>query len=355
MSTTTTIQWTDRTWNPVRGCSLVSAGCANCYAMKQAHRFSGAGQPYAGLTELGPHGPRWTGTIRLVPEVLDEPLRWKKPEKIFVNSMSDLFHHDVPDDFIERVFAVMAIARRHTFQILTKRPERMLRFCQSLTFERLIERANQNVYGGEHGPGTYNLASTNGRSTKERFVCYGEKSAHWPMSKPLLPNVHLGVSIEDQPTADARIPILLQTPAAVRFVSYEPALGAVSLSAFWDQFPDCGPPCFTCTPPCNAVVRDCAHTPRASLDWVIIGGESGPGARPCDLDWIRSIVQQCRAAGVPCFIKQLGARPYDESLWKCLIGDTNKEFNDQIRVRLKDKKGGDISEFPADLQVRQFP
>lgn len=125
MSTQTSIEWTDVTWNPVRGCSLVSAGCANCYAMKQAHRFSGAGKPYDGLTELGPQGPRWTGKIQLVEEALDAPLHWKKPRRIFVNSMSDLFHEDVTNKFIASVFGVMAACPHHTFQVLTKRPDRL--------------------------------------------------------------------------------------------------------------------------------------------------------------------------------------------------------------------------------------
>ena len=126
MSALSSIEWTDRTWNPVRGCSVISPGCVNCYAMKQAHRFSGAGKPYDGLTKLTKAGPQWTGVVRPVESALLEPLSWRKPARVFVNSMSDLFHEDVPDEFIDRVFAVMALAPQHTFQILTKRPERML-------------------------------------------------------------------------------------------------------------------------------------------------------------------------------------------------------------------------------------
>lgn len=171
----TKIQWTDETWNPVRGCSLVSAGCANCYAMKQAHRFGGTDKPYEGLTEIGPQGPRWTGKIRLVPEALWEPLHWKTPRRIFVNSMSDLFHKDVPDHFLAQVGEVIQQAQRfgHTFQILTKRPQRMRDYLQK-----------------------------NGRTP--------------------LHNAWFGVSVEDQATADERIPLLLQTPAATRFISVEP-------------------------------------------------------------------------------------------------------------------------------------
>lgn len=178
----TKIEWTDKSWNPVRGCTRVSHGCEHCYAERQAHRFSGSGQPYEGLTEIGPKGPRWNGKIRLVPELLEEPLRWRKPCRVFVNSMSDLFHEAVPDRFISEVFAVMNTARRHTFQVLTKRPERMLRL-----------------------------------GTDQKLI--------YAMS-----NVWLGVSVEDQKTADERIPLLLQTPAAVRFVSAEPLLSHIDLS-----------------------------------------------------------------------------------------------------------------------------
>src|SRR3954471_19020197 len=125
MGDKSTIEWTDSTWNPVRGCSIVSKGCTNCYAMKQAHRSSGPGRAYAGLTVMSNAGPVWNGKIKLVPQLLDQPLRWKKPRLIFVNSMSDLFHEDIPDAFIDQVFAVMALCPQHKFQILTKRPERM--------------------------------------------------------------------------------------------------------------------------------------------------------------------------------------------------------------------------------------
>lgn len=260
-SLNTKIEWTDRTWSPVRGCALVSAGCANCYAMKQAHRFSGVGKPYEGLTELGPHGPRWTGKITLVPEALDEPLRWKKPCRIFVNSMSDLFHEDVPDLFIVKMFAIMALAPRHTFQILTKRPERMSLFLGNTNIRSFVMGEAWSMLGRlpkyEHGD---------------------IQSRPWP-----LPNVQLGVSVENQQTADERNPLLLQTRAAVRFISVEPLLGPI-------QFPL----------PCKKSVF------WTGLHWVIVGGESGPGARPMHPEWARAIRDQCVAAGVPFFFKQWG-------------------------------------------------
>ena len=306
----TTIEWTDTVWNPVRGCSLVSAGCANCYAMKQAHRFSGKGKPYEGLTELGPQGPRWTGKVRLVPDVLEAPLHWRQPRRVFVNSMSDLFHEDVPDEFIDRVWGIMSLAPRHTYQILTKRPERMLAVVSKLV---------------------------------ARHAC--RDGSDWP-----LPNVWLGVSVENQQTADERIPLLLQTPAAVRFVSAEPLLGAIDL-------------CRYCAPnfPCD----------WPGLDWVIVGGESGPKARPCYMAWILSIKDQCQAAGVPVFIKQLGSQPRG---WCAAIphGDEpessyERDYCDLYEASeipepcsgrcgcLVDRKGGDMAEWPADLRVREFP
>jgi protein gp37 len=177
------IEWTDATWNPVRGCAIVSKGCTNCYAMRQAHRSSGAGGAYEGLTKRSKGGPVWTGKVRLVPELLEQPLQWRRPRRIFVNSMSDLFHEDVPVDFIYRLWCTMAAARRHRFQILTKRGARMR---EVLT----------------------------GRDVQERQV---------------LDNVWLGVSVEDQVAADERIPQLLETPAAVRWISAEPLLGLIDL------------------------------------------------------------------------------------------------------------------------------
>ena len=199
----TSIEWTDDTWNPTRGCSRVSEGCRNCYAERVAARFSGAGKPYEGLATMTPSGPRWTGKVALIEEHLADPLRWRTPRRIFVNSMSDLFHESVPDEWIDRIFAVMAIARDHTFQILTKRPERMREYLEQVSDERDMQRWARwaDIAKSPCAAGMFD-------------------ELDWP-----LPNVHLGVSVEDQATADARIELLLQTPAAVRWASYEPALG----------------------------------------------------------------------------------------------------------------------------------
>jgi protein gp37 len=254
------IEWTDATWNPVRGCSRVSEGCRHCYAERIAGRFSGPGKPYEGIARRGKGaggggGARWTGEVRLVNKHLADPLRWRKPRRVFVNSMSDLFHEKLGGEDIARVFAIMAQAQQHTFQVLTKRPSKMQ--------EVVTDHAFRNEIGSLVG--TY-IVST------------------WP-----LPNVWLGVSVEDQATADERIPLLLDTPAAVRFVSYEPALGPVKL-------------CRGC-PGCP---NDCGWMPHTNggIHWVIAGSESGPSARPAEIDWFRSIRDQCAAAGIPFFFKQ---------------------------------------------------
>lgn len=260
MSALSKIEWTDRTWNPVRGCSLVSAGCKNCYAMKQAHRFSGQGQPYMGLTKMTSHGPVWTGTVALVEPALNEPAHWKKPARVFVNSMSDLFHDNVTDDFIAQVWKRMAWNQRHTFQVLTKRPARML--------DWLSQHGTDSVFFGEEA------------EYQESLESHG-----WPVR-----NVWLGVSVEDQETARERIPILLHTPAAVRWLSCEPLLGPIDLSPWLEL---------------GGLDTDRGLS-NPGIDWVVCGGESGPGARPMHPEWARSLRDQCKAAGVPFFFKQWG-------------------------------------------------
>jgi protein gp37 len=326
--TTTSIEWTDKTWNPVRGCSLVSPGCTNCYAMKQAHRFSAPGRPYAGLTVLTEHhGPRWSGVVRTVPEMLAEPLRWRKPCRIFVNSMSDLFHESVPDEYISAVFAVMAACPQHTFQILTKRAERMAAWFTNRSRAPIddLTSAAYAVFSKTHPGG----------GATERATCPARGAWTWP-----LPNVWIGVSVEDQQRADERIPCLLRIPAAVRFLSCEPLLGPLDLKLH-PMREGAGPRPFK----------------ASGIDWVIIGGESGPGARPFDLAWGRSIVEQCKAAGVPVFMKQLGSQPVQEARGE-FPGwhgpDAPPETWLEL-LRLRDPKGGDMAEWPADLRVREMP
>lgn len=297
MSDKSTIEWTDATWNPVRGCSRVSEGCRNCYAERVAARFSGPGLPYQGFAELTPGGPRWTGRVELVPGKLAEPLSWQRPRRVFVNSMSDLFHEELGFEDIAAVWGIMAACPRHTFQILTKRPERMRDW-----FSWMREFAMQQR----------DIASAPSRrqtAMKAAFTALGETDAvkrrmdpAWAGDHDLgpwpLPNVWLGVSVEDQGTADLRIPLLLSTPAAVRFISAEPLLGPVSIIEQLD------PGRCDCEPCSRTSVRCTAS--RHPLDWVIVGGESGPGARPVHPDWIRRLRDQCEAADVTFFFKQWG-------------------------------------------------
>lgn len=313
------IEWTEATWNPVRGCSVISEGCRNCYAMSVAARFSGEGQAYEGLAYRNGSGAHWTGKVRLIEQHLEDPLRWKRPRRIFVISMSDLFHESIPDEWIESIFAVMLRARRHTFQVLTKRPARMLDFM------------NRNSTGGRllHLAGELNHKGVD------------EESGEWPRK-----NIWLGVSVEDQKTADERIPLLLQTPAAVRWISAEPLLGPIDLESLTglvgEKYQVLNP--ILCSGDSN----------RPAIDWVVVGGESGAGARPFDLAWARSIVQQCKAAGVAVFVKQLGSKA--ESIPDRISYRGSKTPKpDGFYRHLSNSKGGDINEWPEDLRVREYP
>jgi protein gp37 len=251
MPGTSKIEWTEATWNPVTGCTKVSPGCDHCYAETFAERWRGIpGHPYEQGFDL-----------RLWPERLNLPRSWREPRVVFVNSMSDLFHARVPYEFVEHVWATMAATPRHTYQVLTKRPDRMQRFSQRLA---------------------------------ERFG--------------VLPNVWLGTSVESQEYV-ARVEHLARSYAKVRFVSAEPLLGPLNLVR-WLEGDGIGP----------------------HVDWVIIGGESGHGARPCDIEWIRDLRDQCRAAHVACFVKQLGS---------VLASGRGK--------------GGDQADWPEDIRVREMP
>lgn len=300
----TAIQWTDETWNPVTGCAKVSPGCAHCYAETVAARFWPTQYPQIPIEKPSDLDATCTFTrdrqftdVQCHEDRLDQPLRWKKPRRIFVNSMSDLFHEAVPDVFIERVFSVMALSERHTFQVLTKRPARMLAWFRAR----------------RHDVKNYVILQTE----KAGECLYAHP---WP-----LPNVWLGVSVENQHFADERIPLLLQTPAVVRFISAEPLLGPVDLSCgYWLE----------CEPGLSL----------PTLDWIIVGGESGKGARPCDVQWVRSIVRQGQRSRLPVFVKQLGANVQDE--------DQDEQPG---MVVLRDRKGGDPNDWPIDLRVREFP
>lgn len=264
------IEWTDETWNPTTGCTKVSAGCKNCYAEVMHKR----------LMSLKPEKyahPFLDGAFAHEEDLL-LPLRWKKPRMVFVNSMSDLFHENIPFYFIDRVFAMMALCPQHTFQILTKRPERMLEWYNS-------------IEGGWSSPA---MGAVDERIRYQCFHSFGRsvKSENW---KWPLPNVWLGVSCENQAAADERIPLLLQVPAAVRFLSCEPLLGKIDLKLFSDDVLEWK---------LNNLAD--GNGPSKGIDWVIAGGESGHHARPMHPDWARGLRDQCVAAGVPFFFKQWG-------------------------------------------------
>lgn len=268
------IQWTEKTWNPVTGCTKVSPGCAHCYAETFAERFRATpGHPYEQGFDL-----------RLWPERLDVPLRWTKPAVIFVNSMSDLFHEEIPDEYIQRVFDVMAAASHHTFQVLTKRPDRM----------RDLRRAWHENH---------------------------------PACDPL-PNVWLGTTIENRRFV-GRADALRDTPAAVRFISAEPLLGPLIYPAAERSMEDGSyEPCWT----------DDYRGPELDLTdigWLIIGGESGPGARRFDESWARDLIITCRDAGTLPFVKQMGA------VWARAHGQRGK--------------AGTPEEWPEDLRLRRMP
>ena len=300
MSDKTGISWTNATWNPLVGCGVVSPGCTNCYAMREAGRRLAMTPKYRGLTLGSKAGAVWTGEVRLWEPALDQPLRWKKPRMIFVNSMGDLFHESVPDEWIDRIFAVMRLCPQHQFQTLTKRASRQRDYMNSSAQDFPGATRNDDI-----ACAAWSIRDELSEG-KKRLVFTDEQCMVQPEDWPLK-NWWAGVSVEDQARADERIPLLLQTPAAVRWISAEPLLGPVDfcnleiprrwgsglLDAFTLDFKDhhqqvlAGPP-----------------SGRAPLDWVVVGSESGPGARPCDLDWVRSIRDQCAAAGVAFFWKQ---------------------------------------------------
>jgi protein gp37 len=254
----TAIEWTQETWNPVTGCDRVSSGCDNCYALTLAKRLKAMGNPrYQNDGRPETSGPGFKVTMHR--DKLDDPLRWRSPKHVFVDSMSDLFHPAVDDEFVFRVFETMEATPQHTYQILTKRPSRMRAFVGCL--------------GDAHG------------------VRYGNQPPEFPWP---IPNVWLGVSVEDQEQADKRIPLLLETDAAVRFLSCEPLLGPIDIEAYLGYH-------------IGASGRYWMGD-NGSVGWVIVGGESGPQARPMEPAWVLALRDQCIAAGVPFFFKQHGGR-----------------------------------------------
>ena len=271
MGDKTAIEWTDSTWNPVTGCTRVSEGCRFCY-IDRSVPFRVAGRKFDG------DGIGSTTGVLLHENRLLQPLKWTRPRKVFVNSLSDMFHDEVDDDFIIRVFAMMALAQQHTFQLLTKRHGRMRSLLSNQRFREgpsgwlSFEDCVRNVAFNER----------NNLLTSRQFPSLpNPDDIAWP-----LPNVWLGVSVEDQKAADLRVPALRQTPAAVRFLSCEPLLGDVTLTDL-DTTPN-------------------DSTETGAIDWVIVGGESGPKSRPMHPAWAETLQQQCARHDIAYFFKQYG-------------------------------------------------
>ncbi len=292
MSDKTGISWCDATWNPTVGCSRVSSGCKNCYAFALHDKRHQAWKD--GWEKAPPQYHKPFRELQLMSETrLMQPMKWKKPRRIFVNSVSDTFHEDVPELWIMKIWGVMALAAHQRFMVFTKRPKRMREFLK----------------------------------------------ATWPIP---LANVMVGVSVENQATADERIPLLLDTPAAVHAVSYEPALGPVEFTP-WLSCPACG---YTRDEQdkhgdhylCKSAIRGEPNGGLALLDWIIVGGESGSGAREFHCGWAQAVVEDCKAAGVKVHVKQMGSNPYRG----------NEPWN-------LPGKGGDMLAWPPALRVREWP
>lgn len=291
----TLIQSCDETWNWLVGCSKISPGCKNCYAAVAAR--SARLQQFTQYQKV----KEWDGTVEFVESQLLKPLSWRSPKRVFTCSMSDIFHPNVQDEWRDRAFAIMAVAQQHTFQVLTKRPQAMLNYFSELNLLRLK------------------------RSLPSSIKYSRLDSINLP-----LPNVWLGVSVENQQAAEERIPLLIQTEAKIRYLSCEPLLETVDLSEW-------------------IIDRKYQTDSKPPIHWVICGGESGTKARPCYVEWIRSLVNQCQSASIPVFVKQLGSNPVNSKPYISGVADVH------YNLQLKDRKGGNINEFPDDLMIRQFP
>jgi len=314
------IEWTDATWNPIVGCSKVSEGCRNCYAMTMAARIANAAQAALrqgkGLTDVqaayrnvvkwengkdraaGENDkalPQWNNLIAVIDSVLTLPLRWKSPRRIFVNSMADLFHESVPFEVIDQVFAVMALCPEHSFQILTKRPERMAEYLNQVNVDQFRSMVFVNTLREFKEP-----------KSPEPFRRASE-AVKWP-----LPNVWLGTSVENQEQFLKRVRALIHCPATVRFLSCEPLVGELVVTDLFPDDPNLGFDPLTGRM-WGGIPGGEDFFESLRIHWVICGGESGHGARPMQLEWARSLRDQCQAAGVPFFFKQWGEHsPYYE-------------------------------------------
>lgn len=342
MSAKSDIQWTDATFNPTLGCDYESPGCANCYAVNSVHRMAGnpnvkISNANKGLTRLPMEGkgggPRWVGDGRFLAERLAVPVRWREGRRIFVNSLSDLFLDDFSNEEIAAVFGVMAAAPQHTFQVLTKRAGRLVAWFNWFNEWRHPKRHIRPALA-EHAAV---LAEERGhRDVADVLYKAANKVAglgDWPLR-----NVWMGVSVESQPYAESRIPMLLRIPAAVHFISAEPLLGPLDLERWMPGGWATGNGCRLC----GFMTSQSNHQEHCQvphLQWIIAGGESGNKARPCHLDWLRGIVRQAKAGGVPLFMKQLGDWPMGFSGLPASFGP----------------KGENFEQWPEELRVREFP
>lgn len=294
MADKTYIEWTDATWNVITGCSVVSPGCTNCYAMKLAGTRLQHHPSRAGLTLDSKAGPVWNGQVRFNADWLDQPLRWTKPRMIFVCAHGDLFHEGVTDDQLDRIFAVMALTPHHTYQVLTKRPERMAAY----------------------------LAAPGSDGKRTRHAAISDVIRSWGREMPsdfwFMQHIWLGFSAEDQTRWDERWPIFREISGfGPKWASLEPLLSAIDLRVSHEHCDLCGGtgllarwpkgPCHVCAGKGRvAILGPSTRTHYPKLDWIVVGGESGPGARPMHPDWARQLRDQCAAAGVPFFFKQWG-------------------------------------------------
>lgn len=339
----TTIEWATKVWNPTTGCDKVSPGCGKprenapnethsvCYALTLAKRLKGMERARIAKGKLDPVAakyqtdgdPRTSGPgfgIAMHDAALGVPFGWRKPERVFVNSMSDLFHPHVTPQFVGRVWAVMALTPHNTYKVLTKRPQRMPRILGVPDWTKHVNAGIRWVVDNTNGPipaAVFDAAQQwLGSTTYANEVL------------PPLPNVWIGASVEDQRRADERISALLATPAALWWLSCEPLLGSVLLCR-------CDGAAYEVKRHPFLVNGDCPLHGATRIGWVVAGGESGPGARSMDLAWARSLRDQCTTAGVPPFVKQLGAA------W--------------ARDNGGPPKGDDPDFWPMDLRVRKYP
>lgn len=299
MGDRTRIEGIDASWNPTYGCSSVSSGCRNCYARRIAAKSAKPGQVYYGIAKYSALGsPRWTGRLVHATEKTFEPLRWQGGRMIAVDTMSDLFHERIPDAWRDEAYGVMALCGQHTFQVCTKRPQVGVRYFAAPDIWQRIEREARRIYQNHHGkpyPSDGHLVGP-------------------------LPNVWHGVSVENQPAANFRVPMLLKVPSARHYVAAEPLLASVRLSHWLSA--------------------------DGGVSWVIVSGEGGPDARPCDVAWIRSLIEQGKAAGVPIFVKQLGTATN-------VYGATHETGHSPTDTRIR--RASDMDEWPEAIRVREMP